>query len=101
MQESGTSLHIITPASWKETPNCTMTSRSEMGQNGSGDQSEGRAKVQARDKGGSDQGGGGGDREVGGPKRYSGSEGGRDQRPHPGFGPEPSEEGGMGEGAKH
>lgn len=68
MQESGTSLHIITPASWKETPNCTVTSRSEMGQNGSGDQSEGRAKVQARDEGGSDQGGGGGDREVGGPE---------------------------------
>lgn len=76
MQESGTSLHIITPASWKETPNCTTTSRSEVGQNGSGDQSEGRAKVQARDKGGLDQGGGGGDREVGGPKRYSGREGG-------------------------
>lgn len=62
-------------------------------------------EVPARGKGDLDQGGGGRDREVGGCERYSGREGGREggraQRSHQGFGSNPTEEGRMGEGARH
>lgn len=70
-------VHPQSHSTVKETANCGVKSRSEVGKDGSRDQLGDHAKVQAREQGGFDQRGGGGDKEVRGwIQRYSGSEGG-------------------------
>lgn len=71
-------VHTRSRSTTKEAADGGVKSRSEVGKNGSRDQSGDHAKVQASDQGGFDQrGGGGGDRAVSGwIQRCSGREGG-------------------------